>query len=122
MTVECGRWAAAMKTLMGAWLLVLTACASAPQPLCIPPDATRTPEASGGFGPVPQADSGAAERYAQCKEREADERLEAQLREDEAHAKKREAEQLERELREIQGQDKQEPQPEPNGSRRINEN
>lgn len=65
--------------------------------------------------PAPRAGSDADEQYARCKEREADERLEAQLREDEARARKREAEQLERELKEMQGQDKPEPKaPEPN--------
>lgn len=79
-----------MKTLMGTWVLLLSACASAPQPHCMPPSVTRVPEASGGFGPVPNTASGAEEEYARCKERE--------------------AERLERELRETQGQDKQEPQ------------
>ena len=99
-----------MKTLIGVWVLLLSACASAPQPYCMPPSVTRAPEASGGFGPVPNTASGAEEEYARCKEREADDRQEAQLREDEALARKREAERLERELRETQGQDKQEPQ------------
>jgi len=95
--------------LTGACIVLLPACASAPVPHCIPPDLTRAPEASGGMEPGPRADSGADEEYARCKEREADERLEAQLREDEVRAKKREAEQLERELKGMQGQDKQEP-------------
>ena len=43
-----------------------------------------------------------AERYKRCKEREADARLDAQLRDDEARAKRREAEQLEKELKEMQ--------------------
>ena len=97
-----------MKMLTGVLLLLLSACASAPQPQCMPPNVTRAPDASGDFGPVPQADAGAEEEYARCKEREAEDRLEAQLREEEARAKKREAEQLERELREMEGQDKQE--------------
>ena len=95
--------------LTGVWIVLLSACASAPVPHCIPPDMTRAPEASGGMGPVPRASDDAEQEYARCKEREADERLEAQLREDEARARKREAEQLERELKEMQGQDKQEP-------------
>jgi hypothetical protein len=95
-----------MKTLMGIWLLLLSACASAPQPHCIPPSVTRAPDASGGFGPVPQAGSGAEEEYARCKEREAENRQEARLREEEALAKKREAERLERELKEMQEQEK----------------
>lgn len=99
-----------MKTTAAGIVLLLSACASAPVPQCIPPELTRTPEASGGFGPVPHANTGAEEEYARCKEREADERQEAQLREDEARAKKREAEQLERELKEMQEKDRQEPQ------------
>jgi hypothetical protein len=95
-----------MRIAIGALVVLLSACASAPQPQCMPPNVTRAPDASGDFGPVPQADAGADEEYARCKEREAEDRLEAQLREEEARAKKREAEQLERELQEMEEQDK----------------
>lgn len=98
-----------MKTPISACLLLLSACASAPTPHCIPPNLTRAPEASGGLGPVPRAASGEEEEYARCKEREADGRLEATLREDEARARQREAEQLEDELQENPGLAEPEP-------------
>ena len=88
--------------------LVLTACASAPVPHCIPPELTRAPEASGPVGAVIPRSDNDTEEYARCKEREAEERLEAKLRKDEEEAKKREAERLERERREMQ--EGQEPQ------------
>jgi hypothetical protein len=99
-----------MKTPIGACLLLLSACASAPTPHCIPPNLTRAPEASGGLGPIPRAASGEEEEYARCKEREADERLEATLRDDEARARQREAERLERELQDMPAQDTEEPE------------
>jgi hypothetical protein len=60
------------------------------------------PESSGGFGStVPRTDA-SSEEYARCKEREADARLDDQLRKDEEAAKQREAEKLEQELREME--------------------
>lgn len=96
--------AAAIKTFAVLWAILLSACASAPQPYCIPPEFTRAPEGTDLGTTVPRA-SNSSEEYARCKEMEADIRLEAQLREDEAKARKREAEQLERELKEMQGQE-----------------
>jgi hypothetical protein len=97
------------RPLLACCAVLLSACASAPQPYCIPPEFSRAPESSGPFGPIPRAPSNADEEYARCKERERErndeERLDAQLREDEARARKREAEQLEQELREMQEKD-----------------
>jgi len=92
-----------MKTFIGSLAILLSACASAPQPYCIPPEYTRSPESSNLGTTVPSTNN-SSDEYVRCKEMEADIRLEAQLREDEARAKKREAEQLERELNEMREQ------------------
>jgi hypothetical protein len=96
-----------MRTTAIASLLLLTACASAPPITCIPPEMTRSPDASGGFGPVPQSGTGSADEYARCKEREADDRLELELREAEIRAKEREAARLAQELQAMPEQEKQ---------------
>lgn len=95
---------AAIKASAILWTILLSACASAPQPYCIPPEFTRAPEGVELGTAVPRANN-SSEEYARCKEMEADIRLETQLREDEVKARKREAEQLERELEEMQGQE-----------------
>jgi hypothetical protein len=99
---------AGIRWLAGVGALLLSACASAPQPYCLPPEATRAPEASSGTlgAIVPRSDDSAKE-YARCKEMEADLRLEEKLRKDEALAKQREAEQLEQELREMEKQEQE---------------
>jgi hypothetical protein len=76
--------------------LLLAACASAPQPYCIPPDYTRDK-----LGSVPTTNPHAQEEYARCKEREAEAQVDAKLKEQEARGRAAEAEQLERERREM---------------------
>jgi hypothetical protein len=80
--------------------LLLSACASAPVPRCIPPDLAREPESVTLGTAMPRANPNSQEAYARCKAEEADARLEEKLRADEAAARQREAEQLEQELRE----------------------
>jgi hypothetical protein len=95
-----------MKKLAWVWVVLLSACASAPQPYCIPPAVTRAPESPGGPGTLPRANSAAEDEYARCKEQEADIHLEEKLRKDEAIAKKKEAEKLEKEAQEMKEQQK----------------
>ena len=108
-----------MRWLLAANVFVLAACASAPQPYCIPPDVVRLPESVGpGGAPTPGRNSTQLEEeYARCKEREANERKEAELREEDKRAEQRDADRRERELRELekrqaQQPEAQEPQPE----------
>ena len=58
-----------MKLQIAALLLVLSACASAPVPRCIPPDLSRAPE-SGTLGTtMPRAAPQTQEEYARCKKK-----------------------------------------------------
>jgi sRNA-binding protein len=80
--------------------LLLGACASAPQPYCIPPDYTRDK-----FGSVPTTNPAAQEEYARCKAREAEAQVDAKLKEQEARGRAAEQEQLERERQQMEQQD-----------------
>jgi hypothetical protein len=90
------------RLLITAAALLLGACAAGPQPYCINPDLTREK-----MGSVPTSDPRANEEYARCKEREAEAKVDAELREREARGKQAEAEQLERERREMGAPDQQ---------------
>lgn len=81
--------------------IVLSACATAPTPLCVPPEISRAPESVGPFGTAVPRDLAESEKYERCKAEEGSVRMDEQWRREEAEAKQREAEQLRRELEQM---------------------
>jgi hypothetical protein len=88
-----------MKKVLGLSCLLLSACASLPQPYCMPEQYRREPETSAGRIVTMPRRVPDAHAEARCARREENARLDAWLLEQDARGRQAEAELLEQELR-----------------------